>query len=166
MMHYKVLHRGKKTFLIFLLLNNLHISSLVIPVSTGSGKVDLLFFQNSMNTASRKSLFVQQMNGFKQQSRYAITDDSDLSHSGEGDRSNLPRRTNYRTTRMSRIFIMEKHTEQKIFPFFSHLRCSKWSIAEQIQDHQQWRDRGQVILAIQTDKTCKLISQEMTLKSL
>jgi len=31
---------------------------------------------------------------------------------------------------------IEKHTEQKIFPFFSHLRYSKRSIAEQIHDHQ------------------------------
>jgi len=92
------------------------------------------------------------MNGFKQQSRYAITEDSDLSHSGDGDRSSLPRRTNWENNNEQYLYhglnkhiqidpsfdreAIEKHTEQKIFPFFSHLRYSKRSIAEQIHDHQ------------------------------
>lgn len=67
-----------------------------------------------------------------------------------------------KTTIMKSIVNLEKHIQIKplkkrlltdrteddfTLTDFSHLRCSKWSITDQIQHHQQWCDRGQVTLA-------------------
>lgn len=48
---------------------------------------------------------------------------------------------------------------------FSHLRSSKWSVTEQIDDHQQWRDWGQVIPTVNTINVEIHIDKELKMKS-